>query len=143
MRSKSLREVWNRFRDIHKWFGKCWQLKLNFFEAVTANFSNKGIALTSKALKYIVFFNCFLRGNTSVMRPFVWSSHVHKTPLQIRASSLFYLMHVLYHPHQLFNVIERENILCVLDRASFIEILAMINLYYWYCRSFSLLCSMA
>ena len=28
---------------------------------------------------------------------FVWSSHVHKMPLQIQASSLFYLIHVLYH----------------------------------------------
>ena len=26
---------------------------------------------------------------TNVMRPFVWSSHIHNTPLQMRANSLF------------------------------------------------------
>ena len=46
----------------------------------------------------------------SVMRPFVWSSHTRKMPLQIWASSLFYLMHLLYHYDQLFIDIERENI---------------------------------
>ena len=43
--------------------------------------------------------------------------------------SLFYLMHLLYLYHQLFIDIERENIPCVLDRVSFIVILAMIYLY--------------
>ena len=42
--------------------------------------------------------------DNSVMRPLVWSSHIHKTPLQILASSLCYLVHFLYHYHQ-----------CVLD----------------------------
>ena len=60
------------------------------------------------------------------MRPLVWPSHVHKTPLQIRASSLFYLLHVLYQKHQLFIDIERENILSVLDCVSFIEIVSLI-----------------
>ena len=64
------------------------------------------------------------------MRPFVWLSQVHKTPLQMRASSLFYLMRVMYHQQQLSIVIERDNIPCVLDLVSFIEILATINLYY-------------
>ena len=32
-----------------------------------------------------------------VMRPRVWSSYIHKAPLQIRASSLFYLLCLLYH----------------------------------------------
>ena len=41
-----------------------------------------------------------------------------------------YLMRLLYHYHQLFIVIERENISCVLDRVSFIELLATFNLYY-------------
>ena len=63
------------------------------------------------------------------MRPLVWSSHFHRTPLQMQASSLFYLVRILYH-HQLFIDIKRENLYCVLDRVSFIEILAMINLYY-------------
>ena len=68
------------------------------------------------------------------MRPFVWSSHIHKTSLQIWVSSLslLYLMRLLYHYHQLFIDIERQNILCVLDRVSFIELLATINLYYNY-----------
>ena len=48
----------------------------------------------------------------------------------MRASSLFSLLRVLYHQHQLFIVIERENIPCVLDGVLFIEILATINLYY-------------
>ena len=51
-----------------------------------------------------------LRGPIIMLRPFVWSSHSHKTPLQMRASSLFYLMHLMYHYHQLFIDIERENI---------------------------------
>ena len=61
------------------------------------------------------------------MRPFVWVSHIHKTLLQIRASSLFYLMRLLYHYHKLFIDIKRENVLCVIDRVSFIELLAMIR----------------
>ena len=76
------------------------------------------------------------------MRPFVWSSQIHKMSLQIWVSSFFYLVHLLYHYHQsfidiereniyqLFIDIKRENILCVLDRVSFIEVLAMTNLYY-------------
>ena len=48
---------------------------------------------------------------------FVWSSQVHKTLLQMRACSLFYRMHVLYHYHQLFIVIDcvsfKENIIYV------------------------------
>ena len=59
------------------------------------------------------------------MRPFVWSSHTQ----EIWASYLFYLMRILYHQRQLFNVIERENIPYVLVHVSFIEILATINLY--------------
>ena len=45
-----------------------------------------------------------------VLGPFVWSSHTHKMTLQVRGSSLFYLMHLLYHYHQLFIDIERENL---------------------------------
>ena len=37
-----------------------------------------------------------------VMRPFCLVSHIHKMPLQMWASSLFYLMRLLYHYHQLF-----------------------------------------
>ena len=48
----------------------------------------------------------------------------------MRAGSLFYLTSVLYHQHQLFIVIERENIPCVLHRVSFIELLAMINQFH-------------
>ena len=44
------------------------------------------------------------------MRLLVWSSHIHKTPLQMWASSLFYLMRVLDHQHQVFIVIERETL---------------------------------
>ena len=43
-----------------------------------------------KCLKYSI---------SHVIRPFVWSSHIHKTMLQIRAHSLFYLMRLLYHYH--------------------------------------------
>ena len=64
---------------------------------------------------------------TIVIRPFVWSSHFHKMGLQIRASSLVYLMHFLNLYHQLFIDIEREKISCVLDRVSFIELLATIK----------------
>ena len=39
-------------------------------------------------------------------------------------------MRLLYLYHHLFIDIERENILCVLNRVSFIELLATINLYY-------------
>ena len=60
------------------------------------------------------------------MRPFAWSSQVHKRLLQMRASSLFSLLLVLYHQHQLFIVIERKNIPCVFHHVSFIELLAMI-----------------
>ena len=56
--------------------------------------------------------------------------HFHGTPLQLRASSLFYLMRLLYHYPQLFIDLEREKISCVLARVSSIEILATINLYY-------------
>ena len=42
----------------------------------------------------------------SVMRPFVWSSHFHNTPLQLLASSLFYLMRLLHLYRQLFIDIE-------------------------------------
>ena len=66
-----------------------------------------------------------------VMRPFVQSGHIHKTPLKLRASSLFYLTHLLHLYHQLFIDVKRENILCVLDLVSFIKILATINLYYF------------
>ena len=48
--------------------------------------------------------------NNSVMRLFVWSGHIHKTPLQIWVSSLFYFMCLLYHYYQFFIDIERENI---------------------------------
>ena len=46
--------------------------------------------------------------------------------------SLFYLMHLLYLYHQLFIDIKRENIPCVLDRVSFIVILAMIYPYFYH-----------
>ena len=65
------------------------------------------------------------------MRPFVQSGHIHKTPLKLWASSLFYLTHLLHLYHQLFIDVKRENILCVLDLVSFIKILATINLYYF------------
>ena len=59
-----------------------------------------------------------------------WSSHIHKTSLNIRASSLFYITHLLYLYHQLFMDIEGENILCGLDCVSFIEILVW-NILQW------------
>ena len=40
--------------------------------------------------------------STIVMRPFVWSCHIRNMPLQILASSLFYLLRLLFHYHQLF-----------------------------------------
>ena len=70
-------------------------------------------------------------GGMTVMRPFVWSSHIHKAPLKIRESSLFCHTHHLYLCQQLLIDIERENILCILDCVSFIEIPATINLYYF------------
>ena len=49
------------------------------------------------------------------MRPFFWSSHIHKTQLlNIRTNSLFYLTHLLYLYHQLYIDIERENIIASL-----------------------------
>ena len=56
----------------------------------------------------ILFLNvCYC--NPYVKRPFVWSSHIHKTPQQIRACSLFYLLDLLYHYQQQFIGVERED----------------------------------
>ena len=48
--------------------------------------------------------------DTGVMRLFVWSSHIHKTLLQIWGQALFYLLHLLYHYHQFLIDIETEKL---------------------------------
>ena len=77
------------------------------------SFQNSSGNFTSQA--FAIFFNRI------VMRPFIWSSHIPKTPLQMWTSSLFYLKHLLHHYHQLFFDIKRENILVSFECVSFID----------------------
>ena len=77
--------------------------------AVTTLIFFRSVTLTVRQVNYlwetVDFCGKFITDHYylrhSVMGPFVLYSHLHKTLLQIRASSFFYLMRLLYHNHQL------------------------------------------
>ena len=116
------------FAEQLQYYGKdLWVLNSNLGK-VTLSFdklNNTYWFLSIHGVYMCVFIN-------SDMGPYVWSSCGCRMPLQIWGQALFYLMCLLYHYHQLFIDIERENeriYLVSIERVSFKELLAMINLY--------------